>query len=239
MKTIRFHLAIVSIISLLGCNKGIKDSQITYSGTITDIDGNTYNTIIIGDQEWMAENLKTTRFNDGTNIPSDYTRNSVKPYFNSRGDDKKAFNTYGALYNWYAVHTGKLSPEGWHIPSDEEWLTLEKFLIANGYNFDGTTSGNKIAKALSATKHWNRTKTKGTPGGKDYPTFRNKSGFAALPGGFGATKDTDIGNYGNWWTFTESDIANAWTRGLNNYNISLLRYEATKANQYSVRCIKD
>ena len=103
----------------------------------------------------MAENLKTTKFKDGTPIPdvtdeTDWAGLSTPGYcwHNNNIDNK---NTYGALYNWFTVSTGNLCPSGWHVATHDEWTTLVDYLIANGYNYDGTTTGNKIAKALKTT----------------------------------------------------------------------------------------
>src|SRR5574344_1985932 len=133
------------------------EGNITY-GSITDIDGNTYKTVTIGTQTWMAENLKVTKYNDGIAIPnvtdatawSELTTGALCDYDNTPSNSE----TYGKLYNWYAVNTGKLCPTGWHVPSDAEWTILENYLIANGYNYDGTTTNNKIAKAMASSSGW-------------------------------------------------------------------------------------
>jgi len=125
------------------------------SESVTDIDGNVYHTVKIGTQVWMAENLKTTKYNDASSIPN-LTDNAgwvgltsgAYCWYNNDAITNK--NIYGALYNWYAVNTGKLCPGGWHIPAISEWETMENHLIVNGYNYDGTLSGNKIAKSLAA-----------------------------------------------------------------------------------------
>lgn len=109
------------------------------TGTVTDIEGNEYHTITYGTQEWMVENLKTTKYNDGTSIPSvtegaDWA-SLTTPGYCFYYNDLAYKSTYGALYNWYTVNTGKLAPEGWHVPTDAEWTTFEKYLYANKYNF--------------------------------------------------------------------------------------------------------
>ncbi|MFY0690217.1 MAG: BspA family leucine-rich repeat surface protein, partial [Cyclobacteriaceae bacterium] len=117
---------------------------------VPDVDENDYSGVVIGTQVWMGENLATSKYNDGTTIPK-VTDNTAWSNLTTPGyawyDNDSATNapTYGALYNWYAVETGELCPTGWHVPSDTEWTTLEDYLIANGYNYDGTTSGNKLA----------------------------------------------------------------------------------------------
>ncbi|MDD4729737.1 MAG: FISUMP domain-containing protein, partial [Dysgonamonadaceae bacterium] len=132
------------------------DSVIFYKAlnpvTVTDIDDNVYHTVTIGTQVWMVENLKTTKYNDGTSIPlvSDGTAwsNLATPGYCFYNNDAANKSTYGALYNWFTVNTNKLAPTGWHVPTDAESTTLENYLIANGFNYDGTTTGNKIAKSM-------------------------------------------------------------------------------------------
>ncbi len=171
------------------------DDSLTKSGSfisppntkIGDIDGNGYHIVKIGNQVWTVENLRTTRYNDGTAIPY-VTDNSAwanlsTPGYCYYGNDSAANAVkYGALYNWHAVNTGKLAPEGWHVPTDAEWDTLQNYLIANGYNWDGTTTGNKIAKSMAAKTDWNSSSTAGAPG-NDVQS-NNSSGFSALPGGY-------------------------------------------------------
>ena len=112
-----------------------------------DIDGNEYNVIKIGDLYWTVENLKTTKFNDGTDIKlitdneewDDGWENNMPAYCYYDNDlDNK--NKYGALYNFHVVNTGKLAPEGWRVPTDDDWTNLEDYLIYSGYNWDGSTS---------------------------------------------------------------------------------------------------
>ncbi len=137
-------------------------------GTIKDIENNTYKTVTIGTQTWMAENLKVTKYNDGASIPnvtdatawSELTTGALCDYDNTPSNSE----TYGKLYNWYAVNTGKLCPTGWHVPSRSEWTTLENYLIANGYNYDGTTTNNKIAKAMASSSGWESSTDEGVIG---------------------------------------------------------------------------
>jgi uncharacterized protein (TIGR02145 family) len=158
----------------------------------------------------MAENLKTTHFTDyspitypGTDNES-WRLNTSGAYAWFNNDEATYKNIYGALYNWHAVGTGKLCPAGWHVPSDGEWTTLENYLIENGYNYDGTTIGNKISKALGATT-WYYSPNTGAVGNTDYPNKRNASGFTALPCGFSNEKGfiSSDGYYGAWWSTTE------------------------------------
>jgi len=214
---------------------------------ITDCDGNVYQSVIIGTQVWMIENLKTTRYNDETVIPNktdptEWSSLNTPGYCWYNNGEFSNRNTYGALYNWYAVSSGKLCPTGWHVPSDDEWITLENYLIANGYNYDGTTTGNKYAKALASDQGWSSITTTGSVGNTDYPAKRNETGFKALPGGvldvsqriFGS-----VGNYGIWWTASEESTLRAWDRGIDYSLCSVGRLDVLKSNGFSVRCLKD
>jgi uncharacterized protein (TIGR02145 family) len=214
--------------------------------TVTDYDGNVYNIVTIGTQVWMAENLKTTKYNDGTDIPL-VTDNTVwstliTPGYCLYNNDATTYKaTYGALYNWYAVSTVKLCPSGYHVPSDVEWTTMENYLIANGYNYDGTTTGNKIAKALAAATSWTPSSITGAVGNTDYPAKRNATGFTALPGGYRYNGGTfaDVGRDCDWWSATEFGATSAWHRGMSYASSNVFRNIYYKEYGFSVRCLKD
>ena len=216
-----------------------------FAGTITDIDGNLYTTVKIGNQTWMAQNLKTTKYNDGTAIPqvTDNTAwsNLTTPGYCWYNNDAANKYTYGALYNWYTVNAGKLCPAGWHVPTDAEWTTLENYLIANGYNYDGTTTGNKIAKSLASTALWSTSSVTGAVGNTDYPAKRNATGFTALPGGtrFGNGTFVNVGIGGYWWSATEYDASSAWDHSLGYYVSNVYRNYNNKKDAWSVRCLRD
>jgi uncharacterized protein (TIGR02145 family)/uncharacterized repeat protein (TIGR02543 family) len=220
-------------------------SEIVGGPTVTDADGNVYTSVIIGSQIWTLENLRTTKYNDGTVIPrvpggtqwSDLSTPGFCWYANSTIAAER--QKWGALYNWYAVQTGKLAPAGWRVPTDEDWTTLQEYLVANGYNHDGTTSGNKIAKAMAAESEWQSSTTTGVIGND--LSSNNGSGFAALPGGY---RD-DQGNfksqndYGYWWTSTINTAPNAWARYLYSDGEYLARYYDTMKHGFSVRLVRD
>ncbi len=200
--------------------------NITY-GSITDIDGNTYKTVTIGTQTWMAENLKVTKYNDGIAIPNvtdntawrELTTGALCDYDNTPSNSE----TYGKLYNWHAVNTGKLCPTGWHVPSDAEWTELTDYL-------GGTSdAGGKLKE--TGTTHWNSPNTGAT----------NETGFTALPGGYRDLDGTfhDFGYYGHWWSAPEGNAVNAWTRAMI-YNYSdVLRGSNDMELGFSVRCLRD
>ncbi len=184
--------------------------DLTY-GTISDIDGNTYKTIAIGTQTWMAENLKTTRYNTGEAIPNiknnqGWDQLTAGAFCWYKNDSVFNKSRYGALYNWYAVHTGKLSPTGWRVATDDDWTILEMFLGMplpdNTVSRETFDEGNKLKE--SGTTHW-----KSPNGG------RNTSGFSALPGGSLYNHETSsfgLGDYGYWWTSSEfsTSVPNTW-----------------------------
>jgi uncharacterized protein (TIGR02145 family) len=221
-------------------------SQLSAKGAIVaDADGNIYSAVRIGSQVWMAENLKTTKFNDGTDIPL-VTGNTAWGNLTTPGycwffNDEVYKDTQGALYNWYTVNTGNLCPAGWHAPTDDEWTTLENYLIANGFNYDGTTTGNKYAKAFSSTSLWYSSTNTGAIGNTDYPAKRNATGLTALPGGNRGTNGAfnDVGITGDWWSATEGDAANAWSRYLYNHESSVYRNFFNNKFGFSVRCVRD
>jgi uncharacterized protein (TIGR02145 family) len=216
----------------------------------TDGDNNNYPVVEIGSQVWMAENLKTTKYKDGsTAIPlvtdgASWVALTTPAYCWQSNDEASYKATYGALYNWYTVSTGNLCPTGWHAPTDYEWTTLENYLIDNGYNYDGTTTGNKIAKALGSTTLWNYDSNTGTVGNTDYPAKRNATGFTALPGGYRFDNGYyfAIGNCCIWWSATADDgtiYAGARDIGYVNFDhFSLLRIGPAKPNGISVRCVQ-
>lgn len=229
-------------INSLGLTYGNEVSFTTQS-TTTDIDGNKYRIAKIGTQVWMVENLKTTKFNDGTSIPLVSDNNAWSalstPGFCYYNNDDASRATYGALYNWYTINTGKLAPTGWHVPTDAEWTTLENYLIANGYNYDGTTIENKIAKSLSATTGWFTSIITGVTGND--LSKNNTSGFTGLPGGYIANNGTFyyIGYYGSWWSSSQYSTNNAWNRYLTNSNYTVRKSNFNMQSGFSVRCVRD
>jgi len=210
-----------------GKTTAVFNSNVSY-GILTDQDGNVYKTVKIGTQTWMAENLRTTKYRDGTAIPN-VTDNTAWfalktgaycSYNNSAKPDTIA--TYGRLYNWYAVNTGKLAPKGWHVPTDAEWTALTTYL-------GGETSASAKLKE-TGTMHWSSANTGAT----------NEVGFTALAGGFRYyVAFANIAYTGYWWSATEDDTNNAWCRNLYDSYSFVLRDSGIKEFGLSVRCIKD
>ena len=224
---------------------GIEIKMIVCEGTVTDIEGNVYQTLKIGNQVWTAENLRTTKYNDGTAIPhvpliSNWTNLSLPAYvIYNNTTDADSIRRFGALYNWYVVGTQKLAPSGWHVPTSAEWDTLQNFLIAKGYNWDGTTTDNKTGKSLAAKTDWIASSAAGTVG-NDVPS-NNRSGFSGLPAGsrYYDVNFNYIGQIGYWWTATAEDAAHADYRMLNSYNEFLDNYLSLNSCGFSVRLVKD
>jgi uncharacterized protein (TIGR02145 family) len=226
-------------------NVGINFNPNLNYGSITDIEGNVYKTIQIGTQIWMAENLKSTKFNDGSSIPLitdglEWISISTSGYCWYDNNDVKYKNIYGALYNWSSVNTGKLCPSGWHVPRDYEWTQLEMLLGINNndaYMIDWrgreTNTGGKLKE--TGILHWVSPNTGAT----------NLSGFTALPGGSrydgSAGFFTDEGKAGIYWTSTEypSRPTASYIRIMEFDSCSIFRGVYHKTAGFSVRCIKD
>ena len=194
--------------------------------TVTDADGNSYCTVKIGSQVWMTENLRTTKYNDGTDIPlitndTEWSNLDTSGYCWYLNDSAAYSQTYGALYNWYTVNTNKLCPDDWHVPTDEEWSELTNYL--------GGLAGGRLKE--TGTVHWNEPNTDAI----------NDSKFTALPGGMRDAMGTfsRIGTTAFWWSSTEYPTWDAWTRSILNYENVVDRQVSTKENGYSVRCIMD
>ncbi|MBN8706571.1 MAG: PEGA domain-containing protein [Bacteroidetes bacterium] len=200
--------------------KVIKYGQLEYNGF-------TYKTVVIGTQEWTVENLNTTRYNDGTAITKitdgSAWSNTTTGAYCANDNTEKNVTTYGYLYNWYAVNTGKLAPKtgGWRVPTDADWTKLTDYVGGEG------NAGGK----LKAKTGWNSNGN----GSDDY-------GFSALPGGvryyYGVLGD-DVGYYGYWWSSTPIDTNNAWVRSMGYNNALLARGNGSKSYGWSVRLVRD
>jgi uncharacterized protein (TIGR02145 family) len=202
----------------------------TYTGTITDIEGNVYYTVTIGTQIWMAENLKTTKYRNGDPIPN-AIEDSVwwNPYTKAYCDYNNDTNNgkiYGHLYNWWVVNDSRnIAPTGWHVPSKGEWTILINYLGGD------SLAVSKLMECDCAQTHWH---SMGLAGGT------NESGFTALPGGYRNSLGgfTDLHYVGNWWTSTDNSSDMAWYINLNWVPTEKAK-TITKKGGASVRCIKD
>jgi uncharacterized protein (TIGR02145 family) len=225
---------------VLSCNLLNPVSPSFKTGSMSDIDGNHYKTIKIGNQWWMAENLKVTHYRNGDailNIIDDSTWSTLATgAYCVYDNDEKSVVTYGRLYNWLAVNDSRgLAPEGWHVPSDIEWKNLEKNLGMNKSQFDkdgwrGSDEGGKLKQ--NGFKYWSFPNTSAT----------NVSGFSALPGGmhYYDSNYANMGWYASFWTSTE-EIRGwyAWHRFLCYNSSKIFRYYNSQQDGFSVRLIKD
>ena len=208
-----------------------------------DIDGNTYDFAIYGNQHWTVENAEMVTYRDGTPIPqitddTEWTDLNTGAWCYYENDETK-----GKLYNGYAVmgiHDNdentpnkELAPEGWHVPSDNEWTTLEEHLIANGYNYDDTTTENKIAKAMASTTGWDTSTVFGVIGNEQ--SLNNSSGFNAFPEGFRTNYFISEGDFTAFWSST------AFIFLLESFNTGLRKSQSTVSNSlgFSVRFVRD
>ncbi|MFC1733159.1 fibrobacter succinogenes major paralogous domain-containing protein [candidate division KSB1 bacterium] len=198
-------------------------------GSVSDIDGNVYDTVVIGTQTWLVQNLKVTKLNDGTSIPlvtSDTTwlNQTTAAYCWYNNNEALVKDPFGALYNWYAVNTGKLCPAGWHVPDDVEWDTLITFLGGN------PIAGGKLKD--TGTIYWLPPNTGAS----------NESGFTALPGGCRSENNGlfDLMFESGWyWSSKEESITDAWSWELTSDEIDINAVISRKKKGISVRCIRD
>ena len=195
--------------------------------SIIDADGNMYSSVTIGTQEWMSENLRTTKYSDGTVIPNvtgqtDWSSLNTAAWCHYDNDSSQYEATCGKLYNWYAASdSSNICPIGWHVPTDAEWTVLTDYLAVDGH------SGSE-ATALKATSGW------GSGNGTD------DYGWSGLPGGFRSSKGfSDIVGDGRWWSSSENNTSNTWNRYLSHHLDSLVRSKFNKHYGFSVRCLED
>ena len=236
MKKILIGFIAIGLLTFVGCGKEEDDFttaiSIEHGEGATDIDGNTYKSVIIGAQEWMAENLRTTKYSDGTTIPNvtgdtEWNNDTIGAWCHYNNDDKYE-DVYGKLYNWHAVETGKLCPVGWHVPTDAEWGVLINYLTANGHR-------GKEGTALKATSGWDN-KDDGTSGNgtDDY-------GWNGLPGGYRYNDGffNYIGSNGYWWSSSQKYTYSAWFRNMYYNDDFVSRGNDYKRYGFSVRCLRD
>lgn len=212
--------------------------KVTYRYSVADTEGNVYGIVKIGSQWWMAENLKTTKYNNGdligTTVPADQPIAEGRPKYQWAYDGiESRVNTLGRLYTWYTVTDSRgVCPTGWHVPSDAEWTTLTDYLTINGYGFEG--SGDDIAKSLASKSEWLPNEVPGNVGND--PASNNSTGFGAVPGGdrLVGGEFRNMGYLGRWWS---SDAG--LSRTLYRNSPLMHRIESNTKIGSSVRCIKD
>jgi len=223
----------LSMVLFLACeqadheNEAMNDNRIHYP--VYDIDGNGYDTVRIGTQIWTVQNLRSTHFRNGDSIPGGHTAQQLSllltPARILYKGDSAHFREYGFLYNWYAVaDTRGLAPQGWHIPSNEEWTVLSEYLGGD------SVAGGKLKAA--GTDSWAAPNTGAS----------NESGFSALPAGWFSGYGAFYNSEGTWASFYSSsshDFGNCYSWGIYWNRISLDHGIYYKQAGRSIRCIKD
>lgn len=250
---------------------GGNSNTANFSSFVDARDNATYKMVQIGEQIWMAENL---RYLPAVHALADYSDSEKRYYvYGYNGENIEEAKTqstyllYGVLYNWPASMQNDISstanpsgvqgicPDGWHLPSQAEWIELRNYLGTNGFTFDGSTNSNddaNIATALAAPIGWNTmTSTQGSPGNSsEYPEYKNKSGFTALPAGANVRNATvdkiRTGDNSYWWSATEIATDRAYPYGLKFSDTFLYHKDAFqstlyeyKKSGYSIRCVKN
>jgi uncharacterized protein (TIGR02145 family) len=249
-QSVYYKMMLIPLLAVLSCLHGCHKVDLEeYPGTVTDYDGNVYVTIKIGDQVWMASNLRVTHYSDGSAIPlvtgetewKNMGNNSTDKAYCWYDNDQATYGTdWGALYTWAAAMNGApgsgsnpsgvqgACPAGWHIPSIAEWTELKDFLISDGFTYNQ-------GKALKALSGWDDDDGEDGNGTDDF-------GFAAYPGG---SRETNYGHFifaggnGYWKSATESDDNYASGVHMGNYRDDLFIYKYLKGDGQSVRCVKD
>ena len=220
--------------------------------SVTDVDGNVYNTVQIGSQCWMKENLRTTRYADETEIPVGSTTSYTEPYRYAPNYDDSIVPFYGYLYNWAAVMHGAASsddnpsgvqgicPDGWHVPSDAEWTQLTDYVSRQSENVCiDTIGGSYIAKALASNTGWNNYSYSTCAVGYNRSS-NNATGFGALPAGYYYSSGCyGFGDYAYFWSATEDNGSYSYYRNLYYGDGMVVRYLNDKSRGYSVRCLRD
>jgi uncharacterized protein (TIGR02145 family) len=218
------------------------------AATVTDIDNNTYNTVQIGNQCWMKENLRTTQYADGTSIALGSSTSTTTAYRYYPNNDQSNVPTYGYLYNWPAVMGNSstssanpsgvqgICPTGWHVPSDAEWTQLTDYVSSQSQYVCGGDSA-YIAKALASTTGWNSYTVTCVVGNN--PSNNNATGFSALPAGGYLSPYEAFGYRAYFWSASEDNDYIAYTRVLGYKYAAVYKSDYYKNYAFSVRCVRD
>jgi len=236
IRIILSYILLVFMVFYKSCEKDPTSSNEIKTGTVSDIDGNVYQTVKIGNQWWMAENLKVTKYRNGDLIPKVIINTvwdtiSIGAYGIYNNNDS-IFDIYGGLYNWHAVNDSRnIAPIDWHIPTDEEWKQLELFLGICESDIDtigyrGTYEGNYLKSETGWDNDGN---------GVD------KYSFSVLPGGArNAGGDyLNIGIRAYFWSSSQNNSTSAWSRHLDCDSMKIARYYNRKDDGFTIRCVKD
>jgi uncharacterized protein (TIGR02145 family) len=217
-----FIAAGMMLLSVGGCQK--EDYP---TGSVKDADRNRYQTVTIGTQEWMAENLRTSKYNDGSPIPKIIANSEWSAALTGAyciyGNAEIIAETHGLLYNWFTVYTGKLCPDGWHVPDENEWETLLEYVGGNQF------AAAKLKEA--GATNWIMTKAETT----------NETRFTARPGGGRLPEGTywDLGTLGYWWSSSAASNQQVFVYSMEGSDNSVSKGTSAKKSGLSVRCIRD
>ena len=219
---------------------------------VTDYDGNTYYAVKLGNQVWMASNLKTTHYADGTPISQGSSASYDVAYWYYPDDNSSNKATYGLLYNWTAVmgnfsssssnpsEVQGICPDGWHLPSDAEWSELEEYVSSQSEYYCDTNTF-CIAKALASSTGWHDSSSDFAVGNNQ--ASNNATGFSALPAGcYSCGSYYNFGDYVSFWSATEASSDGAYLaycRSLNYFDAVVHGGNTNKPNGFSVRCLRD
>lgn len=261
LKSCSFLVSVFLLAVIFGCEKeDVVDKKPGISSTVEDIEGNIYEIVKIGDQVWMAENLRVTSYNDGTSIPtglspyewSTTTEGAYDVFPHDYEDwptegidsEEEMLDAYGALYNWFAVDNSRgLCPEGWYVPDDQDWQELVNYIFGDGKDGNALKSCRQVNSPLGneydTKEHprWSKPQNIEQYGTDDY-------GFSALPGGYRYYYGTYslIGYSGFWWSSSEfetEESVNGLLRYMHHYSNRVMWIDGGKRYGFSVRCIKD
>jgi len=230
MKKILFLLiacmVLLVLFLMLASSQQDDDPNSWIPDTVKDIDGNIYHTVTIGHVVWMVENLRTTRLKNGTAIPlvtDSFAWISLKSPGYCWYDNNQALyrETYGALYNWYAVNSGKICPKGWHVPTENDWYSIACYIA------EEDLIGGKLKE--KGTAHWISPNEGAT----------NEFGFTVLPGGFRGSAFEGLGLCTFLWSAVENDAMKSYCTGFTFNSSKLYTAEIAKSTGVYIRCVMD
>lgn len=244
-KTILFSTMLTALVMVFStCNHNNGGGGHVIKNAVTDVDGNKYNAVKIGDQTWMQSNLRTKHFRDGSAIEQGTDNISAHDplFYQPTTQVFPAYDekTHGLLYNWKAATNEKgICPEGWHLPSDAEWTQLEEY-VSNQSEYVYDDDSRHIAKSLASTVGWNEAPSYHEGHIGNNPEANNATGFSAVPAGM--FQEHVYGSFGSdavFWTATNSSFSQAYNRDLYYDSPNVMRLTANFNHGFSVRCVKD
>lgn len=228
-----FILALMMLVS--GCATEEQLSLCSSGNGVTDIDGNQYSTFVLGNREWMAENLRTSSYSNGDAITNEPDINLYYQLTSEAwcwyGNDGQNDTPHGKLYNWHVVNDSRgVCPIGWHVPTDSEWLTLITSIDPN----TDVNAGFTISEVAGG-----KMKTTGSEWLSPNDGATNESCFTAYPSGIRGYEDQWMGGYGLWWTATDAGDDKSWRYNVTYTDANVNRSAIHHSNGISIRCIKD